>query len=119
MLLKKENITLTTIGSVVVGVGIGRYVFKSKNLLFLSLIGVGTALAVNFYMKKKLQSKKASINDEKLAEEIKSEIQKEQEKSSFYGINERIYFENQLKGGNELNTEMIQDKPSNYMDLSI
>ena len=112
-----NNITIKTFGGVLAGVTVGAFIFKSKNFLVLTALGVGGGMLANHIVK--MMDKDKATNE--YINNVKKDIEDSlvEEKASFYGVNKEMLFEKQLGYNIPINNEMIEDKPSNYADIDL
>ena len=122
----KDKINTNTAIGLIAGIGVGRYIFKSKSVLFLTVFGVTSGLLTNYlvnkYGKKTPEDKYLSdmeknikIDDEKIANSLRKELASES--SNFYGVNKEMEFNKQLGYHVPIDYELKIDKASDYMDL--
>lgn len=118
-----KSTSAKTIAGVVVGVGIGHYVFKSKSPIFLIAIGIASGMLVNLLFKTKAE--KEAEETEKYLSAMEKDIKKsisltnpnEEEKTNFYGTNMEIEFDKSL-GYHTPSGELTATEPKDFMDIN-
>lgn len=118
-----KSTSAKTIAGVVVGIGVGHFVFKSKSPLFLIAIGIAGGLLTNLFFKTKAE--KEAEETEKYLSTMEKEIKNfipltnpnEEEKTNFYGTNMEIEFDKSL-GYHTPSGELTATEPKDFMDIN-
>jgi F0F1-type ATP synthase assembly protein I len=118
-----KSTSAKTIAGVVVGVGVGHFVFKSKSPLFLIAIGIAGGLLTNLFFKTKAE--KEAEETEKYLSAMEQDIKKsisltnpnEEEKTNFYGTNKEMEFNERL-GYHTPSGELTATEPKDFMDIN-
>jgi|LakMenE18May11ns_1017448.scaffolds.fasta_scaffold9931350_4 hypothetical protein len=118
-----KSTSAKTIAGVVVGVGVGHFVFKSKSPLFLIAIGIAGGLLTNLFFKTKAE--KEAEETEKYLSAMEKDIKKsisltnpnEEEKTNFYGTNKEMEFNERL-GYHTPSGELTATEPKDFMDIN-
>lgn len=118
-----KSTSAKTIAGVVVGIGVGHFVFKSKSPLFLIAIGIAGGLLTNLLFKTKAE--KDAEETEKYLSAMEKEIKNfipltnpnEEEKTNFYGTNMEMEFDKSL-GYHTPSGELTATEPKDFMDIN-
>ena len=107
------NIGLKEGVGVVAGVVVGKYIFKSNNLLILTAMGVAGGVMAYYLIKSKSDSSKS----DKYVTNVEEEMEESEEESNFYGTNREMEF-NKTLGYHTPNGQMTEQEPRDYMDIN-
>lgn len=131
-------VTIKSVGGVIVGIAVGQFILKSKNILFLTAMGLaGGIIAYNLSKQKgssstRKSTKSASPNKtdtftfiKKVEDSISDELDvnnEDLEESNepmeyFYGENKEMQFDESLGYKSPYSTQLEFEKPSDFMDI--
>lgn len=97
---------------VVAGVVVGKFIFKSNNILVITAMGVAGGIIAHYMFNK--NEKKDSLD---YISQVEEEMQDEEEESSFYGTNREMEFNKNI-GYHTPNGQMTEQEPRDYMDIN-
>lgn len=93
------------------GVVVGKFIFKSNNLLVLTALGVAGGVISHFLIKNKDAETKEYISN------LKEEISNHEVESNFYGTNREMEFNKDL-GYHTPNGKIVEQEPRDFMDVN-
>lgn len=105
------NIGLKEGAGVVAGVVVGKFIFKSNNLLVISALGIAGGVIAHYVFNKKDNSDKYIAQIQEGIDEVM------EEESNFYGVNKEMEF-NKSIGYHTPNGIMTEQEPRDYMDVN-